>query len=88
MRCATIARVNKTRRFSRRSKAAVFPVVVLQSTGSRGKQELLRALVTGCCILLVQNNYQDAHWLGPHMTTFFFLHIGKDKAVLIFTPEQ
>ena len=79
MRCATIARVNKTRRFSRRSKAAVFPVVALPSTGSRGRQELLRALVTGCCILLVQNNYQDAHWLGPHMTTFFFYILAKTK---------
>jgi hypothetical protein len=45
------------------------------------------ALVTSCCILLVQNNYLDAHWLGPHMITFF-LHIGKDKVVLIFTKEQ
>ena len=32
------------------------------------------ALVTSCCILLVQNNCQDAHWLGPHMTTFFFTY--------------
>jgi len=42
MWCATIARVNKTRRFSRRTKAAVFPVVAYHPTGSRGRQELLR----------------------------------------------
>lgn len=41
MWCVTITRVNKTRRFSRRSKAAVFPVWRLIHRYSRERQELL-----------------------------------------------
>jgi hypothetical protein len=41
MWCVTIARVNKTRRFSRRLKAAVFPVWRLIHRYSRERQELL-----------------------------------------------